>query len=105
MRGWHQDRNACYDPSCRRQHITDPLHFRPTTNQMKVMRYIEWSVENRGFPPSVREIRDHLGVRSPGTVHKYLTKLAEGGWITKESNQARSIRLSDVGKQLLRSTR
>jgi len=48
-------------------------------------------VHDRGYPPSVREIGDAVGLRSPSTVHSHLSSLAEGGFIRKDPSKPRAI--------------
>jgi repressor LexA len=49
--------------------------------------------------PSVREIGAHVGVRSSATVHKYLARLAQSGYITSLPNRARTLRLTVEGRE------
>ncbi|WP_262395599.1 transcriptional repressor LexA [Youxingia wuxianensis] len=50
---------------------------------------------DRGVPPTVREICSQLGIKSTSTVHRYLGQLQEKGYITKDENLNRSIRLTE----------
>ena len=65
--------------------------------QDKILEFIRSEVERRGFPPSVREICDAMGIKSTSTGHKYLRELEEMGYITMGGNRNRCIRL--VGRQ------
>ncbi|MFA9380134.1 MAG: transcriptional repressor LexA [Acetanaerobacterium sp.] len=47
-----------------------------------------------GVPPSVREICNELSIKSTSTVHKYLKELEMAGYIEREFNQNRSIRIN-----------
>ncbi len=47
-----------------------------------------------GVPPSVREICIELDIKSTSTVHKYLKELETAGYIEREFNQNRSIRIN-----------
>ena len=47
-----------------------------------------------GVPPSVREICSELGIKSTSTVHKYLKELETAGYIEREFNQNRCIRVN-----------
>jgi len=58
--------------------------------------YIVGYVAAHGFAPKLREIADHLGISSRGTVHRYLQTLMEAGLIEIEPDRARGIRLTDV---------
>ena len=46
-----------------------------TDRQRGILECIEASMEDRGFPPSVREIGDAVGLTSPSTVHNHLNTL------------------------------
>ena len=58
-----------------------------------ILNFIEKQVENNGYPPSVREIGKAVGLNSTATVHNYLAKLTEKGYIKKESQKGRTLRL------------
>ena len=58
-----------------------------------ILKYIQKNVENKGYPPSVREIGKAVGLSSTATVHSYLSKLAEKGYIKKENQKGRTLRL------------
>ena len=50
-----------------------------TDRQQQVLDYIKQTVNDRGYPPSVREIGDAVGLSSPSTVHSHLNSLVKGG--------------------------
>ena len=58
-----------------------------------ILKYIEKEVKDNGYPPSVREIGKAVGLSSTATVHGYLEKLEEKGYIKKESQKGRTLRL------------
>lgn len=58
-----------------------------------ILKYIQKNVENKGYPPSVREIGKAVGLSSTATVHGYLAKLAEKGYIKKENQKGRTLKL------------
>ena len=62
-----------------------------------ILKYIEKGVAANGYPPSVREIGKAVGLRSTATVHGYLTKLAEKGYIKKEQQKGRTLKLLKGG--------
>lgn len=51
-------------------------------------------LEANGYPPSVREIGEAVGLRSPSTVHFHLKKLADQGLIEKGSLKGRALSLT-----------
>jgi repressor LexA len=62
-----------------------------TTRQREILDFISATVHDRGYPPSVREIGDAVGLRSPSTVHSHLSSLANGGFIRKDPSKPRAI--------------
>ena len=58
-----------------------------------ILNFIEKQVKNNGYPPSVREIGKAVGLNSTATVHNYLAKLTEKGYIKKENQKGRTLRL------------
>ena len=47
--------------------------------QQRIYDYIAACIQTQGYPPSVREIGEAVGLRSPSTVHFHLKKLADAG--------------------------
>ncbi len=64
--------------------------------QQQILNFIEQQVATKGYPPTVREICEAVGLSSPATVHGYLKRLERDGHIIKESGSSRSIRLKNV---------
>ncbi len=58
-----------------------------------ILKFIEKQVEEQGYAPSVREIGKAVGLSSTATVHSYLAKLEEKGYIKKENQKGRTLRL------------
>jgi len=58
-----------------------------------ILNFIEKQVEENGYAPSVREIGKAVGLNSTATVHNYLAKLTEKGYIKKENQKGRTLRL------------
>ena len=58
-----------------------------------ILDYIEKQSQVNGYPPSVREIGKAVGLKSTATVHGYLAKLEEKGYIKKESQKGRTLKL------------
>lgn len=58
-----------------------------------ILDYIEKQAKINGYPPSVREIGKAVGLRSTATVHGYLEKLEQKGYIKKESQKGRTLKL------------
>ena len=58
-----------------------------------ILNYIEKQSLKNGYPPSVREIGKAVGLSSTATVHGYLAKLEEKGYLKKESQKGRTLKL------------
>ena len=58
-----------------------------------ILSFIEKQIELYQYPPSVREIGKAVGLSSTATVHGYLAKLETKGYIRKESQKGRTLRL------------
>lgn len=58
-----------------------------------IVKFIEKQIVANGYPPSVREIGKAVGLKSTATVHGYLTKLEEKGYIKKEQQKGRTLKL------------
>lgn len=59
-----------------------------------IMDFIYREMDDRGFPPTVREICDEVGLTSTATVHARIKKLVDMGYIIKENSKNRSIRVN-----------
>lgn len=64
-----------------------------STMQQKIYDYIASCIREQGYPPSVREIGEAVGLKSPSTVHFHLKHLEEAGVITKGAGKGRAITL------------
>ena len=65
-----------------------------TPKQQQIYDYILSFSEEHGYPPSVREIADAVGLKSPSTVHFHLKGLREAGLITQAEGKTRAISVS-----------
>ena len=68
---------------------------KPELNQKEkaILKFIEEQINEKGYPPSVREIGKAVGLKSTATVHAYLAKLEEKKYIRKEFQKGRTLRL------------
>ena len=62
--------------------------------QKKIYDYIADCIQRQGYPPSVREIGEAVGLKSPSTVHFHLKHLAEAVYIEKGAGKGRAITLT-----------
>ena len=58
-----------------------------------ILDYIKTTINDEGYSPSVRDISTALGIKSTSTVHLYLHRLEEKGYIQKEQGKSRTIRV------------
>lgn len=62
-----------------------------TARQRQILEYIDESMRDRGYPPSVREIGTAVGLGSPSTVHSHLTTLQDRGFLRRDPTKPRAI--------------
>ena len=63
------------------------------TKQQQIYDYIVSFTEEHGYPPSVREIGEAVGLKSPSTVHFHMKNLEKAGMIGKAKKKTRAISL------------
>lgn len=61
--------------------------------QELILEFLKEQVRIKGYPPSVREICDAVGLSSPSTVHGHLAKLEEKGYIRRGGSKSRAIEI------------
>ena len=64
-----------------------------TDRQKDIFQYIKRSVNDKGYPPSVREIGNAVGLQSSSTVHGHLAKLETKGYIRRDPTKPRAIEI------------
>jgi len=64
-----------------------------TDRQRAVLEFISASIQDRGYPPTLREIGNHLGIRSTNGVNDHLRALERKGYLTREDMKSRTLRL------------
>ena len=69
-----------------------------TDRQRKILTVIQEAVKDRGFPPTVREIADLVGLASPASVAHQLSALERKGFIKRDPNSPRAIDLTMPNK-------
>ena len=63
--------------------------------QLQVLTFIKEKVLERGYPPSVREIGEAIGLSSPSTVHSHLSALVKAGLLRRDPSKPRAIEVLD----------
>src|SRR3569832_124648 len=67
-----------------------------TDRQQQVLHYIRQSIHARGYPPTLREIGAHMGIRSTNGVNDHLRALERKGYLTREDMKSRALRHRDL---------
>ena len=62
-----------------------------------ILKFIEKQIKANGYPPSVREIGKAVDLKSTATVHGYIASLEKKGYIKKESQKGRTLKLLKGG--------
>lgn len=62
-----------------------------TPRQQQILQYIRACLRQRGYPPSVREIGQALGLRSSATVHAHLRRLIRKGYLRRDPAKPRAL--------------
>ncbi|RBP45608.1 transcriptional repressor LexA [Garciella nitratireducens] len=63
--------------------------------QLKILEFIKEELYHKGYPPSVREICNAVGLKSTSTVHGHLEKLEKYGYIRRDPTKPRAIEVLD----------
>jgi repressor LexA len=63
-----------------------------TDRQEMVLQYIQSSIVDRGYPPTLREIGNFMGIRSTNGVNDHLRALERKGYLTREDMKSRALR-------------
>jgi repressor LexA len=63
--------------------------------QHTILEFLHEYVEQHGYPPTVREIGEAVGLRSPSTVHAHLAHLERAGLLRRDPTKPRALELTD----------
>ncbi len=64
-----------------------------SSKQEQILQYMKSEVKEKGYPPSVREICDAVGLKSTSTVHGHLSRLEKKGYIRRDPTKPRAIEI------------
>ena len=67
------------------------------SRQIEVLQYIYEEVQEKGYPPTVREIGNAVKLSSTSTVHGHLSRLEKNGFIHRDPTKPRAIELTQAG--------
>lgn len=62
-----------------------------SARQLEILNFIKSELRSKGYPPSVREIGDAVGLSSSSTVHGHLNQLEKKGYIRRDPTKPRAI--------------
>ena len=66
-----------------------------SAKQQQILDYIKEEILEKGYPPTVREICEKVGLRSTSSVHSHLNTLEENGYIRRDPTKPRAIEIVD----------
>lgn len=69
-----------------------------TTRQRDILEFVDAHVEGHGYPPTVREIGQAVGLTSPSTVHAHLARLESAGLIRRDATKPRALEVIEGGR-------
>ena len=64
--------------------------------KMQILDFNRREIDDKGYPPSVREICLAVGLKSTSTVHAHLNRLEEEGYIRRDATKPRALELTDT---------
>ncbi|WP_188455619.1 transcriptional repressor LexA [Virgibacillus oceani] len=67
--------------------------------QEMILDYIKDQVSKKGYPPSVREIAEAVGLASSSTVHGHLARIESKGYIRRDPTKPRAIEILDLSDE------
>lgn len=74
---------------------------RSENKQLDVLRFIHERVNDKGYPPTVREIGEAVDLSSTSTVHGHLSRLEKRGLIQRDPTKPRAIELTALGLETI----
>ncbi len=66
-----------------------------SSKQILILEFIKNEISSKGYPPSVREMCNAVGLKSTSTVHSHLNKLEKLGYIKRDATKPRAIEVLD----------
>ncbi|MTV81309.1 transcriptional repressor LexA [Secundilactobacillus folii] len=71
------------------------------SKQIAILRFIYDQTQSHGYPPTVREIGEKVGLSSTSTVHGHIARLAKKGYLIKDPTKPRALEVTDLGIETL----
>ena len=72
-----------------------------TDRQLEVLRFIAREIEDRGYPPTIREIGEALDIRSTNGVNDHLKALERKGFLTRDPVKSRALIPTSAAREAL----
>ena len=69
-----------------------------SSRQQEILAFVNAHVDEHGYPPTVREIGQAVGLTSPSTVHAHLEKLEKAGLIRRDATKPRALEVIEGGR-------
>jgi SOS-response transcriptional repressor LexA len=69
--------------------------------RLEILKAIYEHIEKSGYPPTIRELCELVGLKSTSTVHSYIRKLKEEGYLFSEETYPRTLVITEKGLELL----
>ena len=63
-----------------------------TDRQAAVLEFIQQHIDESGYPPTIREIGDHLGIKSTNGVNDHLKALERKGYLERQTGKSRALK-------------
>ena len=76
--------------------MTEPL----TERQEKILAFIKKSIQDQGYPPTIREIGEHFGIRSTNGVNDHLKALERKGYLLRGELKSRALSVIEGGRSV-----
>ena len=76
-----------------------------TGRQQEIWDFLVDYVDRHGYPPTVREIGERVGLASPSTVHAHLANLERAGYLKRDPTKPRALELTGLRRADARSAR
>jgi len=73
-----------------------------SSRQLSILSFIKKELQKKGYPPSVREIGEAVGLSSSSTVHGHLAHLEEKGYIRRDPTKPRAIEVLEGNSNFVR---
>ena len=70
-----------------------------SSRQHEILEFVNRHVDAHGYPPTVREIGQAVGLTSPSTVHAHLARLESAGLIRRDRTKPRALEVMDGGRR------